>query len=353
MGVGLLRFILAIIVMCAHIPAIYGYRAMAGDLPVQLFFVLSGFYMFLILDKSYVNPIDFYKNRMLRIYPIYFIMLILTLVFYEYPAKTLSLSNIGVLTWGHILFSNITLFFNDIFLFLAYNIEGKIEYFTTNFTAEYYPAHLFIVIPSSWALGMEMMFYLWAPFFFKQKNGVLLLIILMSFTLRIILYNIGLKNDPWSYRFFFNEIGLFLLGALSYRVYKKTERVKIHNEKIFLYISHFILISSLLLFLKIPLPQLTRYWMIIFMLILFLPILFRGSKGEVDRFLGDLSYPIYLSYWFWFLFVIQNIPVSNKNYQTLFIILFTIIASSVLIVFIQRPIDRYRHRLNEAKKCKM
>ena len=58
-------------------------RLMGGVVAVQAFYIISGFYMALILNTKYVGAGAyrvFIGNRFLRIYPVYWVVLILTVV---------------------------------------------------------------------------------------------------------------------------------------------------------------------------------------------------------------------------------------------------------------------------------
>ncbi len=80
---GLLRLLLAISVVLAHLQFIFGYSLIGTRPAVQSFFIISGFYMSLILTEKYVGKKGSYflfiSNRFLRIFPIYWLTLILTI----------------------------------------------------------------------------------------------------------------------------------------------------------------------------------------------------------------------------------------------------------------------------------
>ena len=83
---GWMRFLLAVAVVFHHsttpgnIPLVDGHQA------VRLFYIISGFYMALILGKKY--PLNrqglwiFYTNRAARIFPVYWVVLIGAAAFY-------------------------------------------------------------------------------------------------------------------------------------------------------------------------------------------------------------------------------------------------------------------------------
>ena len=82
---GWLRVLLALSVLLEHSGGIGGYTLIGGPLAVQCFFIISGFYMGLVLNERYDRPSlnrAFYLNRMLRIHGIYLVFLALHLAFF-------------------------------------------------------------------------------------------------------------------------------------------------------------------------------------------------------------------------------------------------------------------------------
>jgi peptidoglycan/LPS O-acetylase OafA/YrhL len=77
---GTIRYLLAFSVLITH-SKFLGKLMPPGDIAVQLFFIISGFYMALILNTKYKShTLAFYKNRFLRLYPIYFFVLIVIFI---------------------------------------------------------------------------------------------------------------------------------------------------------------------------------------------------------------------------------------------------------------------------------
>ncbi|MGA7786999.1 MAG: acyltransferase family protein, partial [Xanthobacteraceae bacterium] len=75
---GLLRILSAICVFCSHSRSLGTFRWLGGGLAVELFFVISGFYMQLVLSERYTREklgerwaFQFYKARYFRLLPIY------------------------------------------------------------------------------------------------------------------------------------------------------------------------------------------------------------------------------------------------------------------------------------------
>src|SRR6267154_1532992 len=80
MSMGLLRLIFALFVLIYHCGQFDSIGFMQGPEAVQSFYIISGFYMGLILNEKYVTANSyklFISNRFLRIFPTYWIVLVL------------------------------------------------------------------------------------------------------------------------------------------------------------------------------------------------------------------------------------------------------------------------------------
>ena len=146
---GVLRLILAISVVLAHAGSLFGFSLIGGQLAVQAFYIISGFYMSLILNEKYIKKNSYWlfiSNRLLRLYPIYGIILILTvtLCFFQkftHNEQYSSLhnyfvygSNLNFLSYVYLFFTNIFLFLQDMVMFLGVNIANGHLFFTSDFT---------------------------------------------------------------------------------------------------------------------------------------------------------------------------------------------------------------------------
>ena len=78
---GALRLFLAVSVLVAHAGPLFGFNLMFSDVAVKLFFIISGFYMSLVLSGKYEGKSlrwTFYTNRFLRLYPAYLLAILIT-----------------------------------------------------------------------------------------------------------------------------------------------------------------------------------------------------------------------------------------------------------------------------------
>ncbi|REC40323.1 acyltransferase family protein [Chryseobacterium sp. 5_R23647] len=271
---GILRFLLAISVVIAHSTSIFGFELVGGQIAVQAFFIISGFYMTLILNEKYIGANHSYRlfisNRALRLYPIYWVVLLLTILYSGYlfissnGLKSGSFNpyishfkdlNIGSLLF--LTFTNIFLFFQDIVMFLGLDLQNGNLFFTQNFRNTKPMLFEFLFIPQAWTIGVELLFYVIAPFLVRRKIYVIFSLIFCSILLRCFLYyGLDLKFDPWTARFFPTELVFFLLGTLAYHVYKKYEKYNFKKRHLNLIWSSIVLLTVAYGFIEIQFKEL-------------------------------------------------------------------------------------------------
>lgn len=352
---GILRFILAISVVIAHSNSILGFSFVGGQIAVQAFYIISGFYMTLILNEKYIGVNNSYKlfisNRFLRLFPIYWTILLLTLFASFFTSICTNAHNLGKLSmyveyWDvmsfkslfFLIFTNLFLFLQDIVLFLGLDTLNGELYFTSNFWQTTPQLHQFLFIPQAWTIGLEITFYLIAPFIVRKKNIVIITLIISSLFLRYILSHYGLSNDPWSYRFFPTELVFFLLGTLSYRIYKKIRSVEVKNSYLNIALFGILLFTIFYNFL----PLLYKNVIYLFSFFICLPFIFLlTKKWRVDSFIGELSYPIYISHMF-VLGCFTSLDISLGSYLGICLIISTVGLSILLNNVISQRIEKIR-----------
>jgi peptidoglycan/LPS O-acetylase OafA/YrhL len=349
---GVIRLLLAISVVIAHSGPIFGCTLVGGQVAVQVFYIISGFYMSLILNEKYNNIDNSYKlfitNRFLRLFPIYWVVLILSIiipyvihasqsssVLYTY---TVNFSNMSVFSIIYSVFSNLVILGQDFAIFLGFNSSTGNPYFIENYQNHSTVMYQFMFIPQAWTIAVEIMFYLIAPFILKRKVWVIFTIILFSVLCRLLLYKNGYNHDPWTYRFFPNELVFFMLGNLSYRLYDKIRNLHIrlsYFSMAFIFIIVFIIFYTFINF---------KGKSILFFAFftLLLPLIFKMTKNiKIDTQIGDLSYPVYISHIFVF-FILKAIKVPILNNMGLILSTSTILFSILLNLSINSRIEKYR-----------
>ncbi|MEL0208623.1 MAG: acyltransferase, partial [Gammaproteobacteria bacterium] len=118
--------------------------------------------------------------------------------------------------------------------------------------------------------------------------------------LRAYFIDIGLgTEDPFSYRFFPLEMGLFLLGAFSHQFIKPLfDSFTFSKNRYFTNLVTFCFIGIILVFHIIDINSLLKTFALIATFILFLPLLAKfQQESELDNWIGSFSYPIYICHW--------------------------------------------------------
>ena len=347
---GFLRVYLAISVVLSHM----GYNLLLpADQAVELFFVISGFYMSFVLNERYnctSQNVLFYKKRFLRLLPIYWICSLLgLLVAYKISLEGLSsellfdfnlFKESNFSSYPYLIFSNLFALGEDLALFLHWNIEESQLEFTASTYSENYPMIRFFASPVAWSLGLEFLFYLIAPFFLRRNVKTVGLICIVSLIIKLtIRYYFGLNDGNWTYRFFPSELCCFCLGYFCYRLYTIIEiRRYVIPEKVkYAILTVFVLLSLyhgsyIYMFLT---------FMLFFMLAV--PVLFYVCKHDsFDRRIGDLSYVIYLVHPIVIcLFISVDIEI-----KPILILVATVTMSCLLYQFVERPIEKFRSKIN-------
>ncbi|MDX2304308.1 MAG: acyltransferase [Microscillaceae bacterium] len=356
---GLLRFLLAVSVVIVHSSPVLGFKMMEGFIAVQAFYIVSGFYMTLILNEKYIGKKSSYwlfiSNRYLRLYPIYFVIVLMTILLSllygfllnDFGKLSYYLNDIYSMkpfTLLVLLFSNLTLIGQDILSFTSYQETQGTLHFADLY--ELPTIYSFMFISIAWTVSLELNFYLIAPFVVRKSILRPLLVLMISILIRILFYQWGYDRDPWIYRFFPTEVLFFMLGSLSYHLYKNIpERIR-HLHKIFFVL----LIIFTLSFYYLP-TYYVKIFTYYFLVMLGIPFLFKLTKNHpIDRYIGELSYPIYLVHPLVLMITLANRFPKLESLGTTTLIL-TLIMAILLHELIAKPLEKYRQsRINKTNE---
>jgi peptidoglycan/LPS O-acetylase OafA/YrhL len=331
---------------------------------VQIFFIISGFYMAMILSGKYKSTKDFYISRWLRIFGPYYMLLIgivlFSLLWGSLTQNYLTLNGFlssplvrnGLAGVLFALITNLTLFGQDWVMFLKHD-AGQNLAFTANFKTDASPLWGYLVIPQCWSIGIEETFYLAVPFINRLKSRWLVGLLALSMGARIYAYRQGYNFDPWTYRFFPFEAGLFLLGILAWRLYTKLKLDDFPKVR-----RYWLLVPILLVVLALHAKAVELagrvigleyaslltypFWAVV---VVFLFAFFREHK--LDRFIGELCYPIYLIHYTVAMTVVSLFGPSGKITAILSLGL-----AALFFIFVLKPYESWRHSLTGARSKK-
>lgn len=362
----MLRYFLALVVVIGHSPLTAFARPLNGDggLAVQSFYVISGFYMSLILNKYRLHTLqltnlkDFYFSRFLRIYPIYWICFVATLAVGYFHIMSIPPFPVDVLKMlGSFsdkifyLLQNVFIFGQALMRFMFYNSEA--HSFTLNlFGASNADGHLgqggssYLILGQAWSLSLELTFYLLVPFLLTRKWYTVMSVCVLSLSLRFILHALGYTEHNYDMQvaFFPTALGIFLLGSLSHQIIYPLLRNK---SKTFLRVMGNVFVA-LIMFYVVHLYKTIgstdlKYWCFVGLVTLSLPFLFSYfAKSKFDRMVGELSFPVYMIH-FIFIGLIARFHWIDSAYAAYWVILLSTITSILLVCFVVMPLDNFRH----------
>jgi peptidoglycan/LPS O-acetylase OafA/YrhL len=336
---GLLRILLAICVLFQHSGSTLGnLNWVRGTTAVEMFFVISGFYMQMILRERYtperLGPRYvgiFYLARYSRLLPAYFACLVLTILIafaYQFvrgtPNQMLQtwsaisdlppvLQNLCLSVW--VVLTNITMFFQDLGLVLS--VRDGVAHFTAHrLTTDLY-VNSSLAIPQAWSLGVELTFYAVAPFLLRLRNSMLLWLLFVALFVK--LYGIYLDHlDDLPYRATPFVMVDFMAGALAYRFQQQLVPAKLLRSSFaswFAYLLVIILVSAF------PATDGPAALMMVGLMTLALPTIFAATRHyRLDNSIGELSYPFYIFHLLVYTslhFVLKAVTGHEENPQAL------------------------------------
>ncbi len=353
---GVLRALFAISVVFQHSPWNGGLVLVGGRNAVQLFYMVSGFLICHVLtgDRAYERVSDFYKSRLFRLLPIYYAVALISLL--TAPAINAEFlktySEIPVSAALMLVLSNLFLFGQDWVMFSAVR-AGELV-FATDFRASEVLLYQGLLVQQAWTLGVELSFYLIAPFVLRSRRAIWVLLV-SSVLLRLVLIWNGVgRNDPWTYRFFPTELAFFLAGALSnihLLPFWKKHVIAGQWSKLPMWATCVMILLTVAYFV-IPVPGGVKSAVILALFLCVLPLtfIFQNQHGW-DRKIGDLSYPIYIGHLL-IVFALQVIWPSSLS-GNLWLISLANLAGALLFALVLNfaigiPVERYRKRFRTA-----
>jgi peptidoglycan/LPS O-acetylase OafA/YrhL len=283
---GLVRLFLALVVAVDHWRVIvlheqsiflddivkFGFNA---GYAVMFFYVISGFLITYTLTRNYKRDRSglaaFYSNRFIRIFSLYWPMVILAFLFVASA-------------WPKFVAASLPDKFTAIFL-IGQDWRLAFGSYPTP-----YGGGAISGLHQAWTLGAELTFYLMAPLFIRSwKIGGVVLI--ASFALRafFVFQNGTDVQEVWTYAFVGSTYGFFMLGHLAclFGRYLANRWLGVA-----LTVASFAVMHYGGSYASFDTP---RFWVSVVLFSVAVPGLFEATKNvRWMNALGDLSYPVYL-----------------------------------------------------------
>jgi peptidoglycan/LPS O-acetylase OafA/YrhL len=312
---GLVRFLLALSVVLWHARG-NQHHLLNAAVAVALFFMISGFYMTMVINEKYKLANDgrwkltFYESRAWRLMPAYWASFCLLLLWMATAGgfnPFLFDSPGSVLKRAVLLFSNLFIVGQD---FHQFAVRVLVDHAGPEkmvaLLARYGGGFLedqYMLIGQAWSLAAEISFYLLAPFLVVSGRRTFLAAGTALF-IRFLLIGVwGQRSGVWGYFFFPGALSMFLLGACGYHLHRlipRTEGERAIGAALLVAFVTWLLVGSYRyagVLLSGPSGSIdeARFWALYIPFAIALPFVFALTKNwRFDRELGELSYPLYL-----------------------------------------------------------
>lgn len=296
-----------------------------ANISVSYFFILSGFVMIIAYgNKPFVPFVAYFKNRFARIYPLYFLAIILV-IFVQLNVKF-----------------DFSGFFLNIFMIQAW-IPGKALSF--NFPA--------------WSLSVEVLFYAVFPFVFNEvykkmslkriSMGIVLFWIFTQIVTNLLFQSLGESDSVYAKDFLLYNpllhLHQFLVGNLAGLLFIKYLNEKKRNYDLLILVFVVLVILALKFPFGLDLHSASA--------LLFVPLilLFSLNTGVITQlfqkklfvFLGEISFGVYILQ-YPVCFFISNYRIKKYLHiddLTISLLIRTgilILVSSITYIYIEKPI---------------
>jgi peptidoglycan/LPS O-acetylase OafA/YrhL len=320
-----------------------------GWIGVPVFFVLSGFLITRILLENKLRENyfkTFYYRRVLRIFPIYYLLLL------------------GCLAWGFFMDFHVSQFFYYFFYLQSFTISRNIQPIFSNG-----------LMGHTWSLSVEEIFYLVWPaiiFIFDKKNITRLCVALSVFSLLFKLYHVSRVAETVAMLSIAGNLDCLMAGALLalyFSVKSGISFTKRHRNwtyffaalTVFFLTSQYLNLQPGAVLLCRALLSVTISWLT-YLLILYLItpghkilLLRRVFSNVALTYIGKISYGIYLYHIPVYMFISSLLYhyhlVINPVLEFSLDVVLTIAVAVISWQLIEKPILLFKYRLSYKEKA--
>ncbi len=359
---GSLRLVLALAVVGFHAyfqgewTEDYPLTLPDGRAAVQMFYVISGFYMALVLNEKYQGAASnwlFYTNRFLRLWPSVLIVNIFIIASFfamgevRLYDRTSSigdflafLGSLDLASQVFLAFTNLFVIGQDLLWFLRFEPGGTS--FAPGLDSAANGSTLSLNHPL-FTVAIEAFYYIISPFVIRRGWRVALGFVIAGGLYHVGIFLAGLHRETWGYHFVLSAAYFYFFGACAYHLYRKIKEEPIkawletHRAWV---LAGCVAVLLMLVPINWFVPRSTMFMAPILALVV--PFLFMLTrKSRLDRMVGELSFGVYLIH-YPILFIIG--PAFDHMALWMVTSALSIAAALVLLYAVDLPIDRWRQR---------
>jgi peptidoglycan/LPS O-acetylase OafA/YrhL len=315
-----------------------------GTYAVEVFIIMSGFFIFYLLDSGRENYKQFIIRRFFRLYPAYFVCLIISIL-----SIGISLEALNTLSWESVRNAVRIDIFNHSLDYFLHHLIAHLTMLHGVIPHSILPSSSYAFIGQAWSISLEWQFYLVAPLLlhvFKQKNLILTLSTLIAICLSFYIFKNGEKA------FLITQIPFFLIGIFSFYIWK-------HYQSLTIPAKYWVFVTPISVALTAGFTRQlsTTLWVLVFLSVLALRVnkklilekmLSKVLNNRIMLYFGNISYSIYLCHMiviYSTLFCVTQIaPEHGQGFYLvtlmLLVIPLTTIFSHFLHYWIEKPFMR-------------
>jgi peptidoglycan/LPS O-acetylase OafA/YrhL len=341
---GAIRFTLALSVAVWHLPGA-PFKLLNAAVAVLAFFVISGFYMAMVLTEKYPTARSFYAARFLRLYPAYAAVAAFMILWFALTNSPTALTTrlpVSLAEQAVLALLNVAVVGQDFYEF-SRNVLGSGNFLNAQW----------MLVGQAWSLSSEILFYGLAPFVVRSGTRTMALLVLALATRWALIGWLGLPSPIWGYFFFPGALCMFLLGSLAYHA-----RIGI-RRRVRTWLGYVLLAAwaawivhgSATAGIVMPNDPQTgmdgpAFWTFYLLFAASVPIVFAATTdARFDRVVGELSYPLYLVHG-----IVQGViffkfgaPQGHPGWAVAALSA-SVIVAILLRIFVERPVESLRQR---------
>ena len=294
----------------------------------------------------------FYSNRALRLFPVYWALLLIFALlaltrFDVWPLSQIAIAARNPLSlatdgttpslWAAI--PNLTFVGSDVFRVLMVDLQSMTLVPWTRGLVEgatHRGAYQYLVAPHIWSLGVEIIFYAIAPFAVRLSTGRMILLLMALCALQFSIHWMANGRLGWFHLLAPYCLCYFVTGMVAHRVWPRVEGHVGTFARQALMVLPFLLWAF---WQVIPMSGATT-WVLWLLFAAALPCLFQATKNSrLDARISAYSYPVYLCHT---LFTWPMLRLGE--WAGIAALALSVGLSWLLIRFIDEPVEAWRQR---------